>query len=124
LRRQPVVQVSNVHQTDDSISFDVDRTGVPVLVKVSYFPNWQATGATGPYRALPNLMVVVPRTTHVSLHYGHTPVDYLGWLLTSLGCVGIAYLWIVDRSRAGTTGPQAERRPWRILKTSPTKMGF
>ena len=29
-------------------SFDVDQIGVPVLVKVSYFPNWQVDGAEGP----------------------------------------------------------------------------
>ena len=34
--------------------------GVPVLVKISYFPRWHATGATGPYRVSPNLMVVIP----------------------------------------------------------------
>ena len=35
-------------------------SGSPVLVKVSYFPNWEASGAEGPYRVTPNLMVVVP----------------------------------------------------------------
>jgi len=118
LRRQPAVRVSNVRQTDNSISFDVDRTGVPVLVKVSYFPNWQVTGATGPYRALPNLMVVVPRTRHVTLHYGHTPLDYLGWLLTFFGCIGIVYVWTVGSQRARRSGPQAARRPWRPAKAS------
>ena len=43
-----------------SISFHVSRIGVPVLVKISYFPRWHATGATGPYRVSPNLMVVIP----------------------------------------------------------------
>ena len=32
-------------QTDSSISFHVSRVGTPVLVKVSYFPNWHANGA-------------------------------------------------------------------------------
>ena len=46
-----------------SLSFDVSRTGVPVLVKISYFPNWQVAGAAGPWRVTPNLMVVVPTST-------------------------------------------------------------
>ena len=60
-----------------------------MLVKASYFPNWKADGAEGPWRVGPNLMVVVPTSTHVSLHYGYTTVDYLGWFLTLLGVVGL-----------------------------------
>ena len=74
----PPVAVSNITTGDDRISFDVDKVGVPVLVKASYFPNWQVSGAQGPYRAAPNLMVVIPTSTHVSLHYGRTPVDLIG----------------------------------------------
>ena len=75
----PAPTCRNIKTGDDRISFDVDRTGVPVLVKASYFPNWQASGAKGPYRVTPNLMVVVPTSKHVSLHYGYTPVDALGY---------------------------------------------
>ena len=42
--------VSNVQIDEQSLSFDVDQIGVPVLVKVSYFPNWEVSGAEGPYR--------------------------------------------------------------------------
>src|SRR5206468_6918252 len=52
--------VSNIRTTDDGISFDVSEIGKPVLVKASYFPNWQASGAKGPYRVTPNQMVVIP----------------------------------------------------------------
>ena len=48
---------------DDRVSFTVDKIGVPVLVKVSYFPNWEASGARGPWRVAPNLMVVIPTST-------------------------------------------------------------
>ena len=47
----------------------------PCWSKASYFPNWKVSGAEGPYRVTPNLMVVVPTDTHVELHYGWTPVD-------------------------------------------------
>jgi hypothetical protein len=89
--RQPVTPavVSGIKSDDNSISFDVDQVGSPVLVKVSYFPNWTASGAKGPYRVTPNLMVVIPTSLHVSLHYGYTPVDGLGYLLT-LGGVALA----------------------------------
>jgi hypothetical protein len=85
--------VTNITTSDDRISFDVDQIGTPVLVKASYFPNWQASGAEGPWRVAPNLMVVVPTSNHVSLHYGETPVDIIGWLLTFLGIALAIVLW-------------------------------
>ena len=63
-------QVTAVTQTDSSVSFHVSRVGTPVLVKVSYFPNWHASGADGPWRVTPNLMVVVPTSHDVTLTYG------------------------------------------------------
>ena len=92
--RVPVdpVTVTDIESGDDSLSFDVDQVGSPVLVKVSYFPNWQVSGADGPYRVTPNLMVVVPTERHVELHYGYTNVDYLAWALTLLGIVGLVWL--------------------------------
>jgi hypothetical protein len=85
----PAATVSHIRTADDRVSFDVDRVGTPVLVKTSYFPNWGASGARGPWRVTPNLMVVIPTSNHVSLHYGYTPVDALGWLLTLLGIAGL-----------------------------------
>lgn len=95
----PKVDVSNVKITSDSVSFDVDRVGVPVLVRVSYFPNWKATGATGPYRVTPNFMVVVPTAKHVELKYGYSTAEIAGWGMTGLGIVGIFGLAIWDRRR-------------------------
>ncbi len=79
------VTVTDVVETNDSISFTVSDTGSPVLVKTSYFPNWKASGADGPYRVSPNYMVVVPTENEVTLSYGRTGVDWLAWLLTAAG---------------------------------------
>jgi phosphomannomutase len=87
------VHVSAIHEGTESISFNVDQTGVPVLVKTSYFPNWQVNGARGVYRVTPNLMVVVPTANHVSLTYGYTPIDWAGFLLSLLGLLGLVFLW-------------------------------
>src|SRR5262249_26217709 len=54
---------------------------------------WQVSGAKGPYRVTPNQMVVIPTKKHVSLHYGNTPVDMLGWFVTLLGVGGLIVLW-------------------------------
>nr|HEX2578600.1 hypothetical protein [Aquihabitans sp.] len=88
----PAVEVTNISQTTDQISFEVSEPGVPVLVRASYFPNWEVEGAEGPYRVTPNLMVVVPTGERVTLTYGRTPVDLLGAGLTLLGLVGLVVL--------------------------------
>ncbi len=88
----PPVKVSNIHEGDLSISFDVDRVGVPVLVKTSYFPNWKVKGADRIYHVTPNLMVVIPTSEHVRLGYGYTGADELGYALTGLALLGLLYL--------------------------------
>ena len=97
----PAVDVTNVHRTDDSISFDVSRTGVPVIVRESWFPNWEAQGADGPYRATPNQMVVVPTSKHVTVSFGTTTAEWLGRLGTAAGLVGVGLLvwWPIRRRR-------------------------
>jgi hypothetical protein len=97
----PVLDVTNVRRTDDSISFDVSRTGVPVIVRESWFPNWEAEGADGPYRATPNQMVVVPTSKHVTLTFGTTSAEWLGRVGTAAGLVGLGLLvwWPVRRRR-------------------------
>jgi hypothetical protein len=102
-------QVSRIKTTDDRISFDVDRPGSPVLVKASYFPNWQASGANGPWRVAPNLMVVVPTSRHVSLHYGYTGVDRLGYALTLLGIVALIALVRLGAMRMPPKGDSGEQ---------------
>jgi hypothetical protein len=91
--REPADKVSAVVLHQESVSFDVSRTGVPVLVKVSYFPNWHAEGASGVYRVTPNLMVVVPTSRHVVLTYGSTPLDWTGTALSILGLVALVAMW-------------------------------
>ncbi len=92
----PIVptSVTNVHESVDTISFHVSDIGKPVLVKTSYFPNWQAHGAHGPYRVAPNLMVVVPTGHDVKLTYGLTPIDWMGRAITVLALVGLALLLV------------------------------
>jgi hypothetical protein len=77
-----------------------------VLVKTSYFPNWQAIGADGPWRVTPNLMVVVPTSTHVELHYGYTPVDNAGRLATVAGLAAVGALWWRERDLEPALGGQ------------------
>ncbi len=93
------VQVANVNTTVDSISFDVSDIGKPVEVKESYFPNWHVTGAKGPYRLAPNMMVVVPTSKHVELTYGLTGADWAGRVITGGGAVGLVLLGLWTGAR-------------------------
>ena len=80
-------KVSDIERDERSISFSVDRTGVPVLVRTSYFPNWSASGADGPYRVTPNLMVVVPTDIEVVLSYRRSPIELISLIVTAVGLV-------------------------------------
>ena len=95
---EPVV-VSNVNIGEESVRFSVDKVGVPVLVRVSYFPNWKVDGAKGPYRVAPNMMVVIPTSTDVNMHYGWNMLDYVAYLLSF---AGIAWI-VVTRRRSKQT---------------------
>jgi hypothetical protein len=103
------VRVTDLATDTDRIAFDVDRPGTPVLVKTSYFPNWDASGADGPWRVAPNLMVVVPTDTHVELTYKTTGVDLAGWLVTLFGVLGVVALALLPAVRM--PAPRPPRRP-------------
>lgn len=93
-------EVSDLEFDDQRISFRTTAVGVPHLVKVSYFPNWKATGADGPYRAAPSLMVIVPTEEEVVLEFTRSWAEYLGMISTfSVG--GALIVFAVRRRRRG-----------------------
>ena len=83
---EPIV-VFDVEQGRSSVSFSVDKIGTPVLVRTSYFPNWNVSGAKGPYRVAPNMMVVIPTQTDVKLSFGWSLLDVFAYVLSILGIV-------------------------------------
>jgi hypothetical protein len=91
------VTVSNVDIDQQSLSFDVDKVGVPVLVRVSYFPNWNVSGAEGPYRVAPNMMVVIPTSNTVSMSFESSLIDHFAYLLTLVGIVVTIVIFRRDR---------------------------
>jgi hypothetical protein len=100
--------VSNVVLEDHRIAFDTTAVGVPHLIKVSYFPNWDAEGAEGPFRAAPSLMVVVPTQEHVEIVFASTRAEILGNSLTVLSLGGlVAWAVLKRRRRAAATDGDA-----------------
>ena len=97
----PPVKVTDISERPDRVRFRVDRTGVPVVVKVSYFPNWEVSGAEGPWRLSPNLMVVLPTGEEVTFTYGLTGADWAGRIGTLAGMAGLLLLARWRPSRRG-----------------------
>ena len=96
----PSDTVSKIQMGTQSVSFHVSTIGVPVLVKISYFPRWQATGATGPWRVSPNLMVVVPTSHDVSLVYGSSPALSVANLISNVtALIGVTLLFLSWKRR-------------------------
>ena len=85
--RLPRIEISEINVHTDRIEFKVDKTGVPVIVKTADFPNWKTKGAECPWRATPNLMVVVPTEKEVLLEYGRSPIEILSIFLTLAGVI-------------------------------------
>jgi hypothetical protein len=83
--RRPGPVAATTSPTGDVVSFTTDRVGEPHVVKVSWFPNWHAEGAEGPWMLSPGLMVVVPTQAQVRLVYRDTPVEVAGKALTVVG---------------------------------------
>jgi hypothetical protein len=101
----PDVAVTDVEIRQQSLSFSVDELGVPVIVKVSYFPNWNVSGADGPYRAGPNHMIVIPTSNDVELTYdARGGLDWFFYFMTVVG-IGLCFLWrrLGDVQHAGPT---------------------
>ena len=81
--------MTDVVLEDHRISFTTTAVGVPHLVKVSWFPNWQATGADGPYRAAPSLMVVVPTQEDVVVEFRDRLPETAGKLISAATIIGL-----------------------------------
>ena len=81
---------------NEKISFITTGIGQPHLIKVSYFPNWKAIGAEGPYLVSPSFMLVIPTQSNVTIYYGKTLANKLGLSLTYTGWGIISLVLIVN----------------------------
>jgi hypothetical protein len=107
----PLDRPGEIPATQDNgvVDFTTDRIGEPHIVKVSYFPNWHAEGAKGPWQLSPGLMVVIPTQAHVRLVYRATPIDTAGKTLSVLGLAVVALPPLTRRLRP-KLGPRLSSR--------------
>lgn len=92
---------------NQQIEIDTDCIGRPLLVKMSYHPNWHVEGAAKIWLASPSFMLIYPDEEHVRLHFGPGRWDYLGRTFT-LGGLLVLLLNIPLRGAPGRT-------PWRLI---------
>ena len=92
-------EVLEEHVENEKITFKTTAIGVPHFIKISYFPNWKAIGADGPYAISPSFMMVIPRQENVTLYYGSTREDVIARTLTQATWVFLIVLLIVDRTK-------------------------
>ena len=102
--------VTDIREASDSISFSVQKTGQPVLVRVSAFPGWVVDGADGPYRSTPNFMVVVPSQNRVTLTHARTPVDYAALAAFAAGAA-VLLVPVIRRPRRSGRASGGELAP-------------
>ena len=70
---------------DESIDITTSDIGHPLLVKVSYHPNWKVKGADKVYFASPCFMMVIPNEKQVRLTFEPGPANKIGNLLSIFG---------------------------------------
>jgi len=89
--------------SDDTIRFTTTAVGRPHLVKCTYYPRWQATGAEAVHMVTPGFMLVTPTQPDVTLRFVPTAPEWTGYLLTALGLIASAATVILSRrhSRLG-----------------------
>jgi len=89
----------NITETlyEEEIRIDTTCIDKPLLVKVSYFPNWKVEGAEKIYIASPSLMLIFPEKETVRIYYGETLADKIGNLSSILGIL-IVFYWLLTKN--------------------------
>jgi TolA-binding protein len=72
---------------NDEILIETNWINKPLLIKVSYHPNWHVEGADKIYPASPSFMLIFPNQENVRLYYGSGLPDRIGMILTGLGII-------------------------------------
>ncbi len=100
LPREPVAGEGVLKETvrEEEIVIEGASPGKPLLIKVSYHPNWKVDGADGVYLVSPAFMLIYPTSSRVRLHFGRTWPDYAGAAMTALAILYILFVSLCDVS--------------------------
>ena len=67
--------------SDERVRFRTTSPGTPHVVRMSYFPNWKATGGSME-RGENSMMLVTPAQNRVELVFARTPVETAGTVIS------------------------------------------
>jgi TolA-binding protein len=121
LPKIPITAPCQVKEQIDNEEIRIKTTCInrPVLIKISYHPNWKVRGADKIYRVSPSFMLVYPQQNEVTLYYGSTLPNYVGLSLTWLGFIimmtpflpvkGILSKWLAIFKYKGPQLPESLR---------------
>lgn len=84
---------------EEEILIENAPVGKPLLIKISYHPNWKVEGAEKIYLVSPAFMLIYPNASRVRLYYGRTWPNYIGGLLTILAIGFILFMRPIHRQR-------------------------
>ncbi|MBW1775084.1 MAG: tetratricopeptide repeat protein, partial [Deltaproteobacteria bacterium] len=70
---------------NDEILIETNWINKPLLVKMSFHPNWRVDGADGIYLVSPSFMMVFPKEKRVRLYYSKGMPEHAGRVLTGIG---------------------------------------
>ena len=89
LPRIPINEPCDVSEEirQEEIIIRTSAPGVPLLIKISYHPNWKVEGADRVYLASPSFMLIFPNSEKVRLYFGKTFWNYFGNAFTVLGVI-------------------------------------
>jgi hypothetical protein len=65
-----------------NVNIRTSETGRPLLVKISYHPNWHCEGALGPFLVSPSFMMIIPTDTDIKMVFKRGAADYAGAVIT------------------------------------------
>ena len=102
LPKEPVAGDGTFKETvkEEEIVIEGATPGNPLLIKVSYHPNWKVEGADRVYLVSPAFMLIYPESSRVRLYFGRTWPDYAGAIMTALAILYILLLSVTDLSSA------------------------
>jgi tetratricopeptide (TPR) repeat protein len=92
---------------DETIDIETSEIGHPLLIRVSYHPNWKVDGADRIYLAAPSFMIIFPNRHNIHLHFEPGPLNRAGTALSILGIL-IAASLLLYRGKGKEGGAEAK----------------
>jgi len=80
--------------SNEEIKISTNCIGIPLLIKVAYFPNWKVEGANSIYLTSPALMMITPTKESIRIYYGYDSIDIFADVITVVGLMILVLYFI------------------------------